>query len=144
MRLETDATAYPQPPGLRTLALESAVCIATLAVFLWTCTWIRVYPLDRLGQVSGLAALGLRVLVCGALGVGALVIAQRARGGVHLDRTTRIVCAMFAAVATTMIAGGILVALRGTPWGLNGRGGDAGALANWAVGLQHGEPCRFF
>jgi hypothetical protein len=140
----TDATAYGSDPSSRRWRLdllgEGMMAFGVAAAFVASCLLIRVYPLDRLGQVSALASLGMRVLLFGLLGVLALVVSGRYRDGVHFDRTTRLVCAGLAGVATAMIAGGILVALRGTPWGLNGRGGDAGALASWAVGLQNGQP----
>ena len=47
-------------------------------------------------------------------------------------------CASIAGLATGMIGGGILVALRGTSYGLNGQGGDVGYLAAWATALHRG------
>jgi len=120
-------------------ALEMLVAIGTATLFLVTCLFIRVNPLDRLGQVSGLAALELRFFLFGISLIVALVVANRAREGRHFAMTSRLVCAAIAGLATGLIAGGIMVALRGTPWGLNGKGGDAGALAGWAAAILRGE-----
>jgi len=140
----TDASAYDVGgrTGMRWWIpplLEGITSFAVAALFVWSCTFIRVAPLDRLGQVAGLAALGFRFFLFSAVLLAALVIAKRTRNDVALEMTTRLVCASLAGIATAMIAGGILVALRGTPWGLNGRGGDAGALATWATALHNGE-----
>ena len=119
--------------------LEGVTAFGVAALFVWSCTFIRVSPLDRLGQVAGLAGLAFRFFLFGMALLAAMLIAKRVRKGAEHEMTTRLVCAALAGLATAMIAGGILVALRGTPWGLNGRGGDAGALAAWATALHNGE-----
>ena len=120
------------------MALEAAAALLTAAVFVAACGLIRVDPLDRLGQIAGLAWMGLYFAAIAVALVVALVVAARRRGGAGFDLASRLVCASVAGLATGMIGGGILVALRGTPWGLNGRGGDVGLLALWASGLHRG------
>lgn len=121
-------------------ALEALVAFAVPALFLATSILIRVNPRDRLGQVSGLAALEFRFFVFAIVLVAALVIAARVREGRGFDVTSRLVCAAAAGLATGLIAGGILVALRGTPWGLHTQGGDVSALLDWVANLRRGEP----
>ncbi len=133
-----DATESPRRRYLD-FALEGVVSFGTAAMFLVSCLLIRVYPVDRLGQISGLASLALRFFLFGLVLVVALVIAARRHGGRGFDQTTRLVCASIAGLATAVVAGGVLVALRGTPWGLNAMGGDVGVLAERAVALHRGE-----
>jgi galactan 5-O-arabinofuranosyltransferase len=136
----TATAAATRPPRRWTMpALEATVAFLTAAVFVASSFFIRVNPMDRLGQVSGIAGLALRFAVAGIVLVVALVLAAR-RTDERFDNTSRLVCAAIAGLATGMIGGGILVALRGTPWGLNGRGGDVGHLAGWAAALHRGDP----
>ncbi|MDQ3300510.1 MAG: hypothetical protein M3619_28355, partial [Myxococcota bacterium] len=121
------------------ITLEALVAFGAAALFLVSCLIIRVYPLDRLGQISALASLALRFFVFGIALVLALVLVARYRPA-RFEATSRLVCAAVAGLVTAFIAGGILVALRGTPWGLNGMGGDVGILAQRAAGLHRGEP----
>ena len=119
--------------------LEAAVSFTMASAFVASSLFIRVNPLSRLGQVSGLAALAFRFALVAIGLVIALIIAERRRGGAGFDMTARLVCAAIAGLATGMLAGGIVVALRGTPWGINGRGGDVGYLAAWAMDLHRGD-----
>jgi hypothetical protein len=138
---ESCSTTPPEPTWRRLLdpGLEGVVSFGVVALYLATCTLIRVYPLDRLGQISGLASLALRFFACSIVVITALIVAARFRGGRSFEMTTRLTCAAVAGLASAMVAGGIMVALRGTPWGLNGRGGDVGALAKWAADLHRGN-----
>ena len=120
------------------MALEAAVAFLTAAAFVAASVFIHVSPLHRLGQVAGLAALGFRFTLAAVALIVALVVAARGRGGAGFDTTSRLVCASISGLATGMIGGGILVALRGTPWGLNGQGGDVGYIAAWATALHRG------
>jgi hypothetical protein len=124
----------------RWLAIELAVAFAASALFFWSCFTIRVKAIDRVGQVSGMASLGFRFVVVAMVFILVLLAAQRWRNGVHFDRTTALVCAATAGIVSGMVAGGILVALHGTPYGLGGDGGDTAVLADWARRLQQGEP----
>ncbi len=115
--------------------------MAFTTAILFAC-WSRnidVNPLDRWGQVSGIAAMGFRFTVVSALLVAALAVAAKVRGGKAFDITSRLVCAAVAGLFTGMVAGGIVIALRGTLWGLNGNGGDANDLINWTIGARQGK-----
>ena len=122
------------------LAVEAAVCVAVVAAYLTSLLSIGLNPLDRLGQISGLASLGLRFTIAGTFLIVVLVLAVRRGDDARMQRTSRLVCAACAGLVSAMVAGGIWIALHGTPWGLNALGGDAGALASWAEALHHGKP----
>lgn len=119
--------------------LELVVSLAAAGGLAWSGLGIRVDPLDRVGQVSGLASIGFRfvsaVLVC----VAVLHVASRVRGGAAFPLVARGVCAALAGLTTGFVAAGIVVALRGTPLPLNGMSGDAGKLARWAGAEMRGE-----
>jgi galactan 5-O-arabinofuranosyltransferase len=100
---------------------------------------IRVDPLDRVGQVSGLAALDLRFVVLGLLLVAiCLVVGRQGRPVPAL--AVRCACAAVAGLTTGLVAGGILLALRGTDWPLFANWGDSGQLIRWADDLVAGRP----
>lgn len=110
-----------------------AVCAFSVSVGIaWSARSIQVDPLDRVGQVSALASIGVRVIWVVGPVLMALVIALRVRSGAYFPRVTRFACAALSGVACGMLAAGIIVATRGTPYGLNGAGGDSGVLASWA------------
>lgn len=121
----------------RGMLLEAVVALATVAIYLTTCSWIGISASNRLGQISGMASLGFRFVIFSVLLVLVLIRAAR-REDRAFAQATRLVCASIAGLATAMIAGGIMVALHGTPWGLNAQGGDVGALARWATALHEG------
>lgn len=126
----------------RGLAIEGALAFAVAGLFVATAAWIEVEPLDRLGQVSALAALGLRFTLAALVLVAALLAARRL-GGESFALVLACTCAASAGLASGMVAGGVRVALQGTPWCLNGELGDAGVLAgfaDWARGLRYGQP----
>jgi galactan 5-O-arabinofuranosyltransferase len=123
----------------RWLALEVLVAFLTSAAFFATCFSIRVKALDRVGQVSGLASLGFRFTLAAAALVLILIVAARWRAGAHFDRASALVCAAAAGLVSGMVAGGILVALHGTPYGLAGNTGDTIVLSTWAHDLQLGK-----
>jgi hypothetical protein len=100
---------------------------------------IHVDPMERVGQVSALATIGLRFTVTGLVLVALLQVASRVRGGIAFPIASRVACAILAGLATGFVAAGVLVALRGTPWCLNGPHGDAGRLAKWAKAVLHHE-----
>ncbi len=100
---------------------------------------ISVDPLDRWGQISGISALAFRYTIVAALLIGSLVIAARVRAGTTFDLTSRLACAAVAGLVSGMVAGGLVIALRGTPWGLNGNEGDAGDLIRWALDVRAGK-----
>ncbi|WP_280717670.1 hypothetical protein [Kitasatospora sp. MAP5-34] len=111
---------------------EIAVACGVSLVFAYWATTINVNPTTRVGQVSGLAELQFRLLVIG-LPMLAIVTLSAFRGSARLHRMlVRLSCAAVAGLATGFMAGGIVVALHGTPWPLAGQGDDNGALADWA------------
>lgn len=114
------------------VAVEVAVAVAVAGF--WT-TWARritVNPLHRIGQVSGLAALGLHFAVGGALLVAA-VLAANAVPRVNPRMTARWAAAAAAGLLGGLMAGGIVVALHGTAWPLFANLGDAGVLEHLAA-----------
>lgn len=119
--------------------VEVVVSLATSALFPLLCLNIKVDPLQRIGQVSGLSSMGLRYTLMALPLIGILVLAARLRSGAWFGPTTRLACAAVAGMATGMIAGGVIVALRGTPWGLNGRNGDAGVMIDMTDAARRGD-----
>lgn len=117
---------------------EAGVAVAASLLFAGWARSIEVNPLDRVGQVSGLAALQLRfllvALVVAALSAGVVKALPWARPAV-----VRLVCALLAGLATGITAGGLVIALRGTPWALVPTG-DSLVLAQWATDVQEGTP----
>ncbi|GAA2744548.1 hypothetical protein [Kitasatospora cinereorecta] len=131
------AAARPAGPRAGLVALEAVLAVAVAFGFTVLSMAIKVNPMTRVGQVSGLAALQLRfILVAIVLALGWWAVSRRISPGTGL----RLACASLAGLATGLYAGGIAVALRGTPWPLNGFHGDAGQLEDWSVLIQHGKP----
>ncbi|MFJ8044724.1 hypothetical protein ACIRBX_29890 [Kitasatospora sp. NPDC096147] len=129
-------------PHARALLLTTAEAGLSLAVAIGFMLWarnIRVDPLVRIGQVSGLAQLQLRAALV-ALPLLALVLYAAHRAAPHRYRLAlRFGCAAVAGLGTGIVAGGIAVALRGTPWGLGGQDGDPATLQGYAWSLLNGE-----
>ncbi|MFR9803233.1 hypothetical protein ACL02T_13150 [Pseudonocardia sp. RS010] len=115
-------------------ALEAVSAVGAAALLLLFGRTVTVDPLDRVGQVSGLAGLDLRFLVL-ALPVVLLVAAA---GAEPAWRATafRLGCAVLAGLATGLVAAGVALALRGTTWPLFADAGDSGRLAEWAEVLR--------
>jgi galactan 5-O-arabinofuranosyltransferase len=136
----TTGPAPTRPTLLRTAGLVALEGIAGVLVafgFTAVSAAIRVNPMTRVGQVSGLAALQLRFIFAAiAIALVWLAASRWLSRGVGL----RLACGSLAGLATGLYAGGIAVALRGTSWPLNGKGGDSGQLQNWAVLIHHGRP----
>ncbi|MYW01598.1 hypothetical protein GT354_25630 [Streptomyces sp. SID3343] len=126
----------PRPRWMRPalVGAEGAVAILTALFFLGLSTFVKVDPMDRIGQVSGLAALLLRFFLIGLLLVALLIAAYRFAGPLLREWATRLSCAAVAGLSTGLVAGGARVALSDTPWPFNADQGDAGHLANWAAG----------
>jgi hypothetical protein len=127
------ARTRPSPRGYVIVALEAIVSISSALLFLAWSQSIQVNPLDRIGQVSGLASLQLRFATVGVCLLAIVLIGSRTR---WRESVTRLVCAAIAGLATGLIAGGLLVALLGTPLPLVG--GDAGVITAWAESLRGG------
>jgi hypothetical protein len=129
------------PAALRRLVVgageaAAALCAAVVAVQLSRS--IVVDPLDRVGQVSGVAGLDLRFVVLGLLVLAACAAAGRRPAAWAI--VSPIACATVAGLATGLVAGGILLALRGTQWPLFANWGDSGQLIRWADDLLAGRP----
>ncbi len=99
---------------------------------------VAVDPLDRVGQVSGLAAIDLRFVLVGLAVLAACVATAR------LPRVfavvSRLACAAVAGLATGLVAGGVVLALHGTTWPLFANWGDSGQLIRWADDILAGRP----
>ncbi len=141
VRIPAQVEVPPQRPHrLRWLglgALEAAAGASVAIGFTWLCMFIRVNPMTRIGQVSGLAALQLRFLL--AFVVIALVWVGLSRW-VSRSVALRLACGSLAGLATGLYAGGIAVILTGTPWPLNGTRGDSGQLQRWVDDILNGRP----
>ncbi|WP_369778028.1 hypothetical protein [Streptomyces sp. R33] len=124
----------------RVVALAEAVVSLTAALgYMLLSRHISVNPIVRLGQVSGLATLQLYAAVIG-LPLLALLLYTAHRGAARRHQLVkRLVCAALAGLASGVIAGGVVVALRGTPHPLGGQEGDPGVLIDMANSFLHHE-----
>ncbi|MFJ9518999.1 hypothetical protein ACIRPK_12130 [Kitasatospora sp. NPDC101801] len=122
------------------LPLAEAVLSVTAGIgFMLLSMHISVNPLNRIGQVSGLAKVQQYVAVIG-LPILAVLLLAAYRGTLRTYYTVqRLACAAFAGLATGVVAGGIAVALHGTPWGLGGQEGDPGNLMGMANDMMRGK-----
>ena len=118
---------------------ELCAAVVGAGVMVGAARFIDVDPVARTGQVSALAALQVRFSVLGLVLVGVLMGAHRWRGGRGYGAAKRVVCAGFAGLASGFLGGGIVVALRGTPWPLFGLSGDTGRLVEWSESIVHGH-----
>lgn len=136
------AVAPARTRSRRTLVLSAGAEIVTAfgaaALAVQLSRSIRVDPLDRVGQVSGLAGLGLRFVLAGLVVLALCAAASRAGEGVRRV-VERCACAAVAGLATGLVAGGILLALRGTDWPLFADRGDSGQLIRWVDDLLAGR-----
>ncbi|MFK3982136.1 hypothetical protein ACI2K4_17380 [Micromonospora sp. NPDC050397] len=121
------------------LGIEAVASVGTAVAFLAWSRNIDVDPLDRKGQVSGLAALQFRFAVVAIVLVAALVVAHRLLDDTRRKRAVTVGCAVIAGLTTGLVAGGIDVALRGTQWGLWAGGGDYGWILDWISRMGRGE-----
>ncbi|MCY0941583.1 hypothetical protein [Streptomyces antarcticus] len=134
---EKRAPRRPSGGLRRTFALslaEGAVSLASAALLLWLCLRIRINPMDRIGQVSGLAGIQLRLMVMMALTVLLYLLVSRWKPGA----ATRFGAAAVAGLATAVIAAGNVVSLRGTAWPIYANWGDVGNLQQWAYDVIDG------
>lgn len=121
------------------IPLEIAVCLTAALWFPYWAKDIEVDPMNRIGQVSGLAELQLRLAAVLAAVVVVLVVAHKLFSPYWRDVVVRIGCAIAAGLSTGLVAGGITVALRDTPYPLWGGGGDYGWILAWVDMLMRGE-----
>ena len=119
---------------------EVVTAFAAMALILRMSSGIWVIATNRMAQVSGLAALQLRLFLIVLVAIVAMVIATRVRDGKHFALTSRLSCAALAGAASGFIGAGIMLALKGTPWPLNGHNGDVANLVTWANGYQNAYP----
>lgn len=117
--------------------MECLVAPASALVMITYAGSVQVDPLDRVGQVSGLAALQFAFAVVALVSIVSLTGARLVPR--WSGRVTGLVAASLAGAGTGLIAGGILIALDGTPWGLGANVGDAGRLAARAWQLMDGS-----
>ncbi|WP_183065234.1 hypothetical protein [Streptomyces sp. gCLA4] len=122
------------------LLLEAAVAFAAALVLPLLARGFKLNPLDRIAQVSGLAAIQLRFALIGLVFIGAVALAVRLRGGRHFDLATRFASAALAGLASGFVAAGAVVALHGTPWPMFGLNGDSGRIVEWAQAVANGRP----
>ncbi|MEU7554472.1 hypothetical protein AB0B01_19400 [Streptomyces sp. NPDC044571] len=124
----------------RVLALAEAVVSITAALgYVLLSRHVSVNPIVRLGQVSGLAKLQLYVALIGLPLLGLLLYTAHRGAARRHQLVKRLVCAALAGLATGVIAGGVVVALRGTPHPLGGQEGDPGVLIDMANSFLHHE-----
>ncbi|MFF7294442.1 hypothetical protein [Streptomyces sp. NPDC008265] len=137
----------PSPSGRRAwlsnrwvprLAEAVVSVVAALLVTLLS-TRIGINPVVRIGQVSGLAQLQQYAALLGLPLLAVLLYTAYRSTPARHQLAKRLVCAALAGLATGVVAGGVVVALQGTPWGLGGQDGDPGALINMANSFLHGE-----
>ncbi|MGW5846939.1 hypothetical protein ACWFQ8_03040 [Streptomyces sp. NPDC055254] len=124
----------------RVLALAEVVVSVVAALgYTLLSRHIGVNPMNRIGQVSGLAKLQLYAAVLGLPLLGLLLwTAYRGSARRH-QLVKRLVCAALAGLATGVVAGGVVVALRGTPHPLGGQEGDPSVLVEMANSFLSGE-----
>ncbi|MEW2415222.1 hypothetical protein AB0953_16120 [Streptomyces sp. NPDC046866] len=139
------ATVAPPAPGTwrsrgGLLLVEAAVAFAAALAMPLLARRLKLNPLDRIAQVSGLAAVQLRFVLLGLVLVGAVLLAMRLRRGRHFDLATRIASAGIAGLASGFVAAGAVIALLGTPWPMFGLNGDTGRLVEWAHAVANGRP----
>jgi galactan 5-O-arabinofuranosyltransferase len=152
----SDAPERPQPmtaPSIREqsmsrlkalwpFAAEGATALVACLLLPFAARRINVDPVERTGQVSALAALQVRYSAIAIVLVAVLLAAHRLRHGRGYELTKRLVCAAVAGIASGFLAGGIVVALLGSPWPLFGLSGDTGRLVEWSKSIVdgHGNP----
>lgn len=117
---------------------EVVACVGAAIASVALSRSVDVDPLDRVGQVSGLAALDLRFVLLGLAVIAACV--ATARHPRLFAVVGRLACAAVAGLATGLVAGGIVLALHGTTWALFANWGDSGQLIRWADDILAGRP----
>lgn len=118
---------------------EIVVSVGAAGVYTLLCTRISVNPINRIGQVSGLAKLQEYVAVLGLPLLAVLLFTAYRGSALRHQLTKRLVCAALAGLATGVVAGGAVIALRGTPWPLGGQEGDPGVLMAMATTIMDGK-----
>ncbi|MEU9042037.1 MULTISPECIES: hypothetical protein [unclassified Kitasatospora] len=118
---------------------EGLVSVGVALGFMLLCTHISVNPTTRIGQVSGLAKIQQYAALLG-IPVLAVLLLLAYRGTLRYYQVAqRLACAAVAGLGTGVVAGGVVVALHGTPWGLGGQEGDPGNLMGMANDMMRGH-----
>ncbi|MFG2903612.1 hypothetical protein ACGF13_00880 [Kitasatospora sp. NPDC048286] len=130
----TRRAALRRPAVLWAAEILTAVTAALLMTGL--ATSVQLNPMSRIGQVSGLAALQLRLLLL--LGVIVVVLVPAMRR--WADVPVRFAAAAVAGLSSGVLAAGVSLALRGTDWPLYAQSGDSGNLQAWVSALMDGKP----
>lgn len=125
--------------GLGLGLAEVAACLLTAILFTAAAAMIEVNPTVRSGQISGLSQLQLHLVP-----VAVLIFALRTWGGRFPQASNRLMFAIIAGISSSIVAGGVVVALHGTRWGLLADRGDSGALARFARSIMAGEQAHDF
>lgn len=136
-----DAVGRPGPTWWRRAALitaEGGVAVATALGFVAWSRQVDANPLDQIAQVSALAHLQLQLWVLGGVAVLVALAGARWAGRRIAALAEPIACSVVAGLATSFVAGAVLVGLNGTPWGVGGRSHDSNNLAAWATALSDG------
>ncbi|MGZ3147115.1 hypothetical protein ACVDFE_34995 [Lentzea chajnantorensis] len=111
---------------------EVLTSLGAAGVLLLWARGVEVDPVDRVGQVSGLAGLQLGFAVIALAVLVAVVVAARKR---YAHVVERLAAAAAAGLFSALVAGAVVVALRGTTFGLFAVYGDAGVVVGWARSL---------
>lgn len=117
---------------------EVGVAVGVALVCVLLARTVDIDPLARVGQVSGLAALGLHHVLLGLAMLVVVVAVCRFAS----DSTGRAVaalgCAAVTGLTTGLAAGGLVIALRGTTWPLYADLGDTGRVVSWVGDILAG------
>ncbi|MFB7912203.1 hypothetical protein ACFC1T_37805 [Kitasatospora sp. NPDC056076] len=133
------AAGARRPRRRATAVAEAVVGLVTGVGFLLWARSIDVNPLVRIGQVSGLAGLQLHAAVVTVPVLAVLLYVAHRAGPDRYRPALRLGCAVIAGLSTGLVAGGIAVALHGTPWGLGGQEGDPGNVMGMADDMIRGQ-----
>lgn len=120
-------------------AVEALVAFVAALVLPYSVRHLKVNPLDRIGQVSGLAALQFRFALAGLVLLAFLLAAFKLRGSRYFTPAVRVTCAAVAGLASGFVAGGAVISLLGTPWPMFGLNGDSGRIVEWSSIVAHGH-----
>ncbi|WP_179118342.1 hypothetical protein [Saccharothrix sp. ALI-22-I] len=137
----TDPQPAPRSRGRRALLIgaEIVASLGAAAFMVLLAAGVEVDPLDRIGQVSGLAGLQLRYAIIALVVMALVIITARARLRAYAPVVERVAAAAAAGLFSGLVAGAVVVALAGTDYGLHATYGDSGALIGMAQYIErHG------
>lgn len=135
------------PFGRFNILVEAITAFAAAAAMTVAGFEVDTDPIQRIGQVAGLAQMQLYFAIAAFAMIAIVIVGWRFR-----DARAFLVawsCACLAGLATGLVAGGIAVGLNGTPWALNALNGDAGVIHQWVSsilahdGMQRTYPPMF-